>query len=219
MAEARDKLRVVVAASVPITGAGLAAVLQASPDMEVTLASVGLEQWPALLRSMEADVFVADVDEHETTDRRLFSLAARAAGATPVVLLVAAPSVAWLVQAVRAGVRGILLREISGEELTAAVRLCASGLMALSPEVVETMLGSSRLSADQEEDLAEPLTGREREVLAMLAEGRFNKEIAGRLHLSEHTVKFHVGSIMGKLGASSRTEAVIRGIRLGLIAL
>ncbi len=68
-------------------------------------------------------------------------------------------------------------------------------------------------------ELAEPLTRREREVLQMLAGGLANKEIAGRLAISEHTVKFHVASILGKLGAGSRTEAVTIGVRRGLIMI
>jgi DNA-binding NarL/FixJ family response regulator len=74
---------------------------------------------------------------------------------------------------------------------------------------------ASRLPAD----LAEPLTPREKEVLQMLASGLANKEIASRLAISEHTVKFHVASILGKFGAGSRTEAVAIGIRSGLVLL
>jgi DNA-binding NarL/FixJ family response regulator len=68
-------------------------------------------------------------------------------------------------------------------------------------------------------ELAEPLTRREREVIQMLASGLGNKEIAARLNISDHTVKFHVASILGKLGAASRTEAVSLGIRRGLVLL
>ena len=71
----------------------------------------------------------------------------------------------------------------------------------------------------EEESLIEPLTARESEVLQLLADGLGNREIASRLDISEHTIKFHVRSILGKLGASSRTEAVSRGLRSGLIEL
>ncbi len=75
------------------------------------------------------------------------------------------------------------------------------------------------MSPDDEADLIEPLTGREAEVTALLAEGLSNKRIAERLGISDQTVKYHVASIYGKLGARSRTDAVRRAVRLGLIAL
>jgi DNA-binding NarL/FixJ family response regulator len=71
----------------------------------------------------------------------------------------------------------------------------------------------------EDTELAEPLTPREREVLGLLGDGLGNREIAARLNISEHTIKFHIRSILGKLGASSRTEAVSRGLRSGLIEL
>lgn len=90
--------------------------------------------------------------------------------------------------------------------------------------VVFTPLASARPAprpADRDGDagLVEPLTARERDVLALAAEGRTNREIAADLDISEHTVKFHLASIFGKVGASSRTEAVRRGLRLGLVDL
>jgi DNA-binding NarL/FixJ family response regulator len=84
--------------------------------------------------------------------------------------------------------------------------------------MIERVLPAGPIAAEQETP-REQLTAREIEVLTMLAEGEGNKQIARRLGISEHTVKFHVGSILGKLNASSRTEAVTAGLRQGLIVL
>jgi DNA-binding NarL/FixJ family response regulator len=90
----------------------------------------------------------------------------------------------------------------------------AGGLIAVDAEYAgQTGLDNSG------EPLIEDLTGREREVLGLMAEGMSNKTIALRLEISEHTVKFHVNAILRKLGAQSRTEAVVRATRLGLILL
>jgi DNA-binding CsgD family transcriptional regulator len=106
-------------------------------------------------------------------------------------------------------VRGTLPPDASPEELAAALRAVEAGLLVFHPaQRVRTVL-----------EVATPLTPRESEVLAMLAEGIGNKIIAGRLGISENTVKFHVSSIMEKLEAGSRTEAVARGLRQGLVII
>jgi len=104
--------------------------------------------------------------------------------------------------------------DASGEELRAAAQAAAQGMVAL-PRSMVGQLGVPR-QADPQGD---PLTGRELEVLALLSQGLPNKQIAGRLQISEHTVKFHVSSIFTKLNAASRTEAVSIGARQGLIVL
>ncbi len=116
------------------------------------------------------------------------------------------------------GVRGMLPREIDGETLAVALHTAVSGLL-----VLDETLAQSLLPAPDEwllpDTAVELLTDREREVLQLVAEGLTNKAIAGQLHISDHTVKFHVNSIMTKLGAQSRTEAVVQATRLGLILL
>jgi len=112
--------------------------------------------------------------------------------------------------------RGLLLRETSAEALLSALRAAAQGLFVLDPALMEAVL---RTRPDIQRSPEEALTTREMEVLQLLAEGLSNKMIAARLQISEHTVKFHINSLMGKLGAQSRTEAVVRATRLGLIFL
>jgi len=120
-------------------------------------------------------------------------------------------------------VRAVLPRWAAAEEIMAAVTATAAGLLVLHPAVIESVGSGSRTLKPGLPDLsaspAQALSPRETEVLHMLADGLGNKEIAWRLHISEHTVKFHIGSIFNKLNASSRAEAVAIAIRRGLIAL
>ncbi|MEX1104356.1 MAG: response regulator transcription factor [Dehalococcoidia bacterium] len=113
---------------------------------------------------------------------------------------------------------GLLLRDVSAEELAAAVQAVANGLTVLDPEVATVLTRGPRPSAPAE-PLGEPLTEREMDVLRELALGLPNKAIALHLGISEHTVKYHVGEILGKLEAASRTEAVMLAARRGLLPL
>jgi len=106
----------------------------------------------------------------------------------------------------------VLRRDTSAPELVAAIEAVAAGLVVLHPDAVPRPAGSTP-------GAAEPLTRREREILALLADGLGNKVIAARLGISDHTVKAHVGAIFDKLHVGTRAEAVALGLRLGLIAL
>lgn len=113
---------------------------------------------------------------------------------------------------------GLLSPDVGEEELLAAVFAVHEGLLAAAPALIQPLLGPATELRETEE-LTEDLTERESEVLQLLAQGMANKQIALRLNISEHTVKFHVSAIYAKLGVTNRTEAVRRGARLGLIIL
>ncbi|HEY3129368.1 MAG TPA: response regulator transcription factor [Acidobacteriota bacterium] len=129
----------------------------------------------------------------------------------PILLLSSEPDPAIFNRILHARIGGMLQTDASPEQIVQAIKSVASGLM-----IFDSALVPKRPDDDR---LAEPLTPRESEVLRLLADGLGNKEIAIRLGISEHTIKFHIRSILGKLGASSRTEAVSRGLRSGLIEL
>lgn len=118
-------------------------------------------------------------------------------------------------EALREGARGVLPEQVSAADLAAAVRTVAAGLAVMPVEYAEAVAGRARGVRVERE----PLTPRELEVLRWMGRGQSNKEIAARLGISDHTAKFHVASVMGKLGAGSRTEAVTEGLRQGLILL
>jgi DNA-binding NarL/FixJ family response regulator len=122
----------------------------------------------------------------------------------------------WSAEALRMGVRAVLPADASAAEILAAIEGAAAGLALIDPAELEALLeGAPRPTAE----LEAPLTGRELEVLRMLADGAGNKSIAWKLEISESTVKSHVAQILAKLHAGTRTEAVTRGIRQGLILL
>jgi NarL family two-component system response regulator YdfI len=164
------------------------------------------------------------VEEHDPAVVVLASTAGRVAAildaageATPlppVVLLVDDVRAAWTAAARRAGVRAVLDLHAQADEIAAALTASLAGLVTLHPDVFR-----AEPRATAAEDTERALTLREVEILEMLAEGLRNQAIARRLRISTYTVKFHVASILGKLGAASRTEAVTRGVRRGLISL
>jgi DNA-binding NarL/FixJ family response regulator len=152
---------------------------------------------------------------------------------SPAFVVIGAGQSDWVREALRSGiVWAVLPHAASSDEIIAAVEAVSAGLVALDAETLNALLspqdysGDERLSARPDEGglptvitEVDALTPREREVLDMLAEGLSNKEIAWRMKISEHTVKFHVASIFAKLDASTRTEAVMQGIRKGLVMM
>ncbi len=157
-----------------------------------------------------ADVAVLEIGTAEDAVESARTLAER----TPVLVVLWSEEQAG--DALAAGARGILMRDALRDHLATALRAVADGLIVVDPALSDDVLRPAR-HADA--PLVEPLTPREGEVLSLLAEGLGNRAIAARLGISEHTAKFHVNAILGKLGAQSRAEAVAIGARLGLIVL
>jgi DNA-binding NarL/FixJ family response regulator len=168
----------------------------------------------------EEDVDAIIIDASDASLEDLFeslqeSGAAREAR-TILLLPDASPDAAS--QALRLGVRGILPASPGPQQLAAALEAVVQELVVYNSEMSSPLRRAASRGAPADE-LTEPLTPREREVLRLLASGLGNKEIAAKLKISEHTAKFHVASILGKLGAASRAEAVSIGMRNGLILL
>ncbi len=207
-------MRVLIVAAYPAMRAGLRALLAAVPGLEVVaeLAPEALDgaRWPA-----DVDAAVVSLDD----DEGLAQLD-EALGLLPTVLLAATPQDYQAVPAVPGAPRAYLLRNAGGEDIAAALQAVRRGLMVLDPAVAaQWRAGAAAPRAPAGGDGGEPLTERELEVLRLLALGLPNKAIALRLGISEHTVKFHVGAILAKLGAASRTEAVMLAARRGLLPL
>lgn len=165
-----------------------------------------------------------DLNEKETEVAVLASVSSARvdAGTMNIPLLFLTNELDSVRAMLNSGVRawGVLPADAGEDELCTAVLAVAEGLWVGAPGLVEGLMRLPRGGeALGEESLAEPLTSREKEVLQHMAEGLANKQIALLLTISEHTVKFHLSSLYAKLGVSSRTEAVKRGIELGLISL
>lgn len=160
---------------------------------------------------------VADIDA-PALGQSLIGFLDGAPSGTGAIALIDDPEPAWVRSALNASVSAILARDTGPEDLLLAIQAASAGLILLHPTSVRG-LGIEAFSQSADDGTTEELTGRERQVLRLVSAGLGNKEIAGRLSLSEHTVKFHISSILGKLNAASRTEAVSLGIRRGLIPI
>ena len=211
-------IRVLIVASSLVSRSGLRGML-ADSGFEVVAAVHDLESLDETLLDAAPDVVLVEVSGSlRQNGGEGMSFNALAHDFT-TVLLVDQPGEQQFTQALRAGIRAILPRDVSTEQLQATLRAAVAGLLVAHPAEVGALLPALASSASGVTPLAEPLTKRELEVLQMLASGLANKEIAARLAISDHTAKFHVASILGKLGASTRTEAVAIGIRHGLVLL
>ena len=202
-------IRVLIVAADPLARAGLATMLDDREEInllgqiaagEAVMDDLALYQpdvvlWDLGWDAEEAPVELADLD-------------------LPLLALLPHEELAGEVWAT--GAAGLLLREIGGARLVIAIQAVARDLRVLDPQLALAVGAPPSL---EEPPLSETLTPREQEVLQLLAEGLSNRAIAQELNISEHTVKFHVNAIMGKLDAQSRTEAVVRATRLGLILL
>jgi two-component system, NarL family, response regulator YdfI len=208
-------IRVLIAASSAIIRAGLESLVRSSPALELVGSEAGLVNLEPVVERERPDVVLADLEFPQEEAPSLELLAS-----APVVLLVSNPPGPWTVEALRSGVRAVLPRDVSASEMIAAIEAAAAGLTVFHSSDLHALLPAPpRAERATSLGSGEALTPRELEVFAMLSEGAGNKTIAWKLGISEHTVKFHVASIMSKLNATSRTEAVAIGIRKGLIML
>jgi DNA-binding NarL/FixJ family response regulator len=207
----------IVAAS-PLIRAGLQNML-ADSRVDILGSAADLESISGQLVDLEPEVILIETADG-TQEELLNTLEdTEIAREYSVIILSERVKAAWISEALRAGVRAVLPREVTPEQLRATLEAAAAGLVVVHPAELGAVLPATVGSSAPVDELLEPLTKREREVLQMLAGGLANKEIAARLTISDHTVKFHVASILGKLGVSTRTEAVSVGIRRGLVLL
>jgi RNA polymerase sigma factor (sigma-70 family) len=217
-----DTVRVVVADDQALVRTGFRMILTADGIDVVAEATTGTEAIEAVRRT-RPDVVLMDIrmpglDGLEAT-RRI--LAGEADGGPRVLMLTTFDLDQYVYAALSAGASGFLLKDVTPEQLTAAVRLVRSGDALLAPTITRRLV--ERFARRDEEaaavhgDLA-ALTPREREVLRLLARGRSNAELAAELHLSEATVKTHVARILGKLQLRDRVQAVVLAYETGLVA-
>lgn len=212
-------LRVLILADDPLARAGLAVLLAEQPGCLVVGRASAAEDLGELMEAHRPDVLLWDLGWNPGP--ALERLADAGDALPPVAILL--PDAAAAGRAWAGDARALLRRDAEPPRIAAALAALAHGLTVSDPEFVPALLspGERRLpgAAENTEPLIEELTPRELEVLRLLADGLPNKTIAGHLAISEHTVKFHVNAILGKLGVASRTEAVVRATRLGLILL
>ncbi len=207
-------IRVLVWARSSITRAGLESLVRADARFEICDAHDFPGDTARAVGTLAPDVVLLEAPGQAL----LGSLLSGPSNGRKLVVMTDALSRNEIRQLLQSGVRALLTREATPEEILAGLAAAAEGLAVISTDFLDLLLPATA-EAMHATPVGEPLTAREIEVLSLLAEGAANKEIASRLAISEHTVKFHVSAILGKLGAASRTEAVSRGYREGLIAM
>jgi DNA-binding NarL/FixJ family response regulator len=210
-----NAIRILVADDHPVVRDGLAAILNTQPDFEVIgEAGTGLEVVEQAA-ALQPDLILLDLEMPELDGVGALERLREANPNIRVIVFTAFDTDERILAAVRAGAQGYLLKGVPREELFNAVRVVYAGGSLLQPVVASKLM--RQVSQPGQE--AEPLTPREMEVLNLLAQGLQNKEIAAELMISQRTVKFHVSSIMSKLGAGNRTEAVALAAQQGLVEL
>ena len=208
-----EMTRVLIVADFPALRAGLAALLAGAADIEIAADAAGAEQALALLAQARPDVVLCD--DGEDIAPLLDALEANHAA---LVLLSEGTALGEVLHRPLRGV-AVLTKEAGAAELSGAIRAAHAGLVALDRVFLPQLEARTPATPDLAEERGATLTPREREILQLLAQGLPNKTIAYRMGISQHTVKFHVASLLAKLGAASRTEAVTIGARRGLVLL
>jgi DNA-binding NarL/FixJ family response regulator len=209
-------VRVAVIADAPQVRACLRALVDATPALGFVGSAADAETLADCVAGSLPDVIVIDL-EPEASDALSSGFDADQAPPALVLLTDEAGS-DWVHEALPGNVMALLSRDATPGEIVAAIEAAAAGLCVLPPEILARLLAGRKPPRPMASAAhIEALTPREIEVLAMLAEGLGNKEIARQLAISDNTVKFHLSSIFGKLGATSRTEAVMLGMRHGFI--
>ena len=208
-------IRVLVVARSELERAGLEALLGSRGHVVVGGGSATLVEARQRIEETAPAVVLALVERGADPPRLALAPDALASGPVLVLLGDALPR-GWAVRAVRSGARAVLPRSASADAIVAAVEAAAAGLVVLPADALaELPQGTAAGTAAP----PEPLTAREAQILALLAEGLVNKQIAARLGISRHTVKTHLAALFHKLGVSTRAEAVAAGARAGMILL
>ena len=210
-------IRILIAARSPIVQAGLEAMITREPTLQIVGRITALAALESSLGSGHPDAIV--LEAALLTDTHLKTLAVLQQEVA-IALLVAPNESYSATTLLPLGVKAILPIDVTADELILTVEAISVGLIVLHPDVSDALLQELPSSSGSElpPNLVDtPLTPRELELLQLLATGLGNKAIARQMNISEHTAKFHISSIFCKLNASSRTEAVMLGMRLGLI--
>ena len=213
-------VRIVVADDHEVVRAGFAALLDTQPDFTVLgTASDGAEA-VQISRELRPDVILMDVRMPGTDGIEATRQLAGGAGGPRVIILTTFDLDEYVYDALRAGASGFLLKDVTAERLFDAVRVVAAGHALLAPTVTRRLISEFarlRPAAPARSAAVAELTARETEVLRLLAEGLSNPEIAGRLVITEETVKTHVSRVLHKLALRDRAQAVVTAYESGLV--
>jgi len=205
-------IRILVVDDHPIVRQGLVATLDDEPDFQVVGWAGSAEEALTLVRQVGPEIVLLDLELPGMSGIEAIPRLVEAAPNTRVLVFTAYDTDERVLGAIRSGAKGYLLKGSGVAEIASAIRTVASGGSALEPRVAAKLVAAVGAPRG-----AGPLTGREREVLRLIAEGLPGKQIAQALSISERTVKFHTASLLRKLGADNRAQAVALAAQRGLL--
>jgi NarL family two-component system response regulator LiaR len=206
-------IRVLLVDDHSVVREGLRMFLGRDPELEVVGEAANGEEAISLARQLHPDVVLMDLLMPVMDGIAATTIIRKELPETEVIALTSVLESATVVGAVKAGAIGYLLKDTQAPELRRAIKTAVAGQVQLSPQASAYLM--REVQANQ---VTEPLTEREREVLRLLSQGLSNKEIASHLQIVEDTVKTHIRHILAKLGVQSRTQAVLCALRLGLVS-
>jgi DNA-binding NarL/FixJ family response regulator len=224
MADRTTPIRVLIADDHPVVREGFGAIVDLEDDIQVVGQAADGQEAVRLARDLQPDVVLMDLVMPKLDGVAAIEQIRDELPETHVLILTTYADDEYIMAGIQAGARGYLLKDALPDELVRAIRVVADGGSLLQPVVAAKVLDKlSALMGGEEEPAEEPtpslplLTDREQQILTLLAGGARNRDIAGALFISERTVKVHVSNLMDKLEARTRTEAVARAIKLGLL--
>jgi len=212
-----DAIGLLIVDDHPVVRDGLVAILSTQPDFQIVGEAASGEIALTLFDQLQPDVILLDLEMPGMDGVMVIKRLRQIQPGVKIVVFTAFDTDERILSALQAGAKGYLLKGAPRSELFKAIRVVHQGGSLLQPVVASRLL--SQLSGTEAASVTEELTPRESEVLELLAQGKPNKEIAAELVISERTAKFHISSILAKLGATNRTEAVTLALQQGLVEL
>jgi NarL family two-component system response regulator LiaR len=206
-------LKILIVDDHQVVRRGLQMTIDAEKDMRVIAEASNGTQVLAAIKKHNPDVVLMDLQMPEMNGVDALKQIRPAYPDLPILILTTFTDDAHVYAALRAGASGFLLKEMSGDDLVAAIRDAAQGKPQLHPDIARRLMAR----APMPDDPFDSLTERERGILKLLARGKSNKEIASELVLTEMTVKSYVSDLFAKLGVNDRTQAALMAVRFGLV--